>query len=165
MGKENFRATLTAKIPDQKIMQICLDAGVEAGILPRPPQAKTKMVTTETTLDALLDRLDQQLNQMPPEVREATLEKLLRRINFNLINSFLNHVIPRTIKVGEMEFELFEIGFSVSGQVGEGISLKAAVSAALGAGISVSYVKKEYGKPKKRRIPPGLEEEEKKLYV
>ena len=122
-------------------MQICLDAGAEAGILPRPRQAKARMITTGTTLDAILDRLDQQLNQMPPEKREATLEKLLRRINFNLINSFLNHVIPRTIKVGEMEFELFEIGFSVSGQVGEEISLKAAVSSKQsGGGFSAAAV-------------------------
>lgn len=167
LRKESFKTTFIAKVPDQRLTEICLEAGVEVGVLPRPVEAKTKAQITaaEATLDSVLNRLDQRLNEMPPEAREAALEKLLRRINFNLINSFLNHVIPRTIKVGEIEFELFEIGFSVSGQVGGEISLKAAVSTALGAGVSVSYVKREYGKPKKRRMPTGLEEEEKKLYV
>jgi hypothetical protein len=167
LRKESFKTTFIAKVPDQRLTEICLEAGVEVGVLPRPVEAKIKAQITaaEATLDSVLNRLDQRLNEMPPEAREAALEKLLRRINFNLINSFLNHVIPRTIKVGEIEFELFEIGFSVSGQVGGEISLKAAVSTALGAEVSVSYVKREYGKPKKRRMPTGLEEEEKKLYV
>jgi len=166
LKKESFNTTFTVKIPDRQLTKICLEAGVEVGVLPQPVQVKTKakINVTEITLDSVLNRLDQRLNEMPPEAREAALERLLRRINFGLINSFLNHVVPRTIKVGETEFELFEIGFSVSGQVGGELSLKAAVSAALGAGVSVSYIKRE-GKPKKRRIPPEIEEEEKKLYV
>lgn len=167
LRKENFKTTFIAKVSDRQLTEICLKAEAEVGVLPQPVLAKTKakIDVAETTLDSVLSRLDQRLNRMPHEAREEALEKLLRRINFNLINSFLNHVVPHTIKVGETEFELFEIGFSISGQVGGEISLKAAVSAALGAGISVSYVKKEIGKPKKRRISPGLEEEEKKLYV